>query len=127
SYQDTGLSPSTAYTYAVAAFDAAGNTSAKSTSASATTQALPTTIRIEAGGTANYTDTLGHVWMADTYYTDGTGAGLADRGAIAIANTTDPRLYQTEHYCIASYSIPIANGTYTINLDFAETYTGITG
>src|SRR5205085_2952362 len=38
-YADTGLSPSTAYTYTVSAFDAAGNTSAPSTVASATTLA----------------------------------------------------------------------------------------
>ena len=52
SYQDSGLSASTQYSYTVAAFDAAGNVSAQSASASATTQAgttgggggLPTTI-----------------------------------------------------------------------------------
>jgi hypothetical protein len=38
-YQDTGLTASTSYSYAVAAFDAAGNISAQSTGASATTQA----------------------------------------------------------------------------------------
>lgn len=40
SYQDTGLSSSTAYTYKVAAYDAAGNVSGQSSSALATTQAL---------------------------------------------------------------------------------------
>jgi hypothetical protein len=39
SYQDGGLAASTSFTYNVAAFDAAGNTSAQSTGASATTQA----------------------------------------------------------------------------------------
>ncbi|MEK6941828.1 MAG: hypothetical protein AABW85_03155, partial [archaeon] len=39
SYQDTGLSASTSYTYTVSAYDAAGNNSAQSSSASATTQA----------------------------------------------------------------------------------------
>lgn len=38
SYQDGGLSASTSYSYTVSAFDAAGNTSAQSASASATTQ-----------------------------------------------------------------------------------------
>ena len=37
SYSDTGLSPSAAYSYAVAAYDAAGNISSQSVSASATT------------------------------------------------------------------------------------------
>ena len=45
SFQDTGLTPSTAYTYAVSATDAAGNESARSSSASATTQAAPDTSR----------------------------------------------------------------------------------
>jgi len=40
SYSDTGLSPSTAYAYNVAAYDAAGNISAQSNQASATTQAV---------------------------------------------------------------------------------------
>jgi hypothetical protein len=39
SYSDTDLSASTVYVYAVSAYDAAGNESAKSSSASATTQA----------------------------------------------------------------------------------------
>ncbi|MBI2097646.1 MAG: fibronectin type III domain-containing protein [Candidatus Vogelbacteria bacterium] len=38
SFQNTGLAPATAYTYAVAAYDAAGNPSAQSASVSATTQ-----------------------------------------------------------------------------------------
>mgnify|MGYP001610231013 CR=1 FL=1 len=37
-YSDTGLTASTTYSYAVAAFDAAGNTSVQSNEASATTQ-----------------------------------------------------------------------------------------
>ena len=39
SYTDTGLTPSTLYTYTVSAYDAAGNTSNQSSPASATTQA----------------------------------------------------------------------------------------
>ena len=43
SYGDTGLSPSTTYSYFVKARDAAGNVSASSNTASATTQAPPVT------------------------------------------------------------------------------------
>ena len=43
SYQDTGRSPSTKYTYRVAAYDAAGNVSAQSAQASAATPAAPDT------------------------------------------------------------------------------------
>jgi chitodextrinase len=41
SFTDSGLAPSTSYSYTVSAYDAAGNTSAQSASASATTQAPP--------------------------------------------------------------------------------------
>jgi chitodextrinase len=40
SYSDTGLAATTSYTYTVSAYDAAGNSSSQSTSASATTQAV---------------------------------------------------------------------------------------
>jgi len=43
SYSNTGLSPSTSYSYTVAAYDAAGNVSPQSTAVSATTQAAPDT------------------------------------------------------------------------------------
>ncbi|MHB8710434.1 MAG: fibronectin type III domain-containing protein [Minisyncoccota bacterium] len=43
SYSNTGLAASTAYSYTVSAYDAAGNNSAQSTSVSATTQAAGTT------------------------------------------------------------------------------------
>ncbi|MBI2669681.1 MAG: DUF2341 domain-containing protein [Candidatus Yanofskybacteria bacterium] len=41
SYNDTGLTPSTAYSYTVSAFDAAGNVSGQSTMVGATTLSLP--------------------------------------------------------------------------------------
>jgi hypothetical protein len=50
SYQDTGLSPNTTYTYTVAATDAAGNTSAQSASASATTQLPPSPTPVPSPG-----------------------------------------------------------------------------
>jgi chitodextrinase len=43
SFTDSGLSPATVYTYSVVAFDAAGNTSPPSGSATATTQSPPDT------------------------------------------------------------------------------------
>jgi hypothetical protein len=41
SYSDTGLAPSTTYTYEIAAFDPSGNTSSQSSPVSVTTPALP--------------------------------------------------------------------------------------
>jgi chitodextrinase len=43
-YSNTGLNPSTAYTYRVSAYDAVGNTSAQSAPASATTMPPPDTV-----------------------------------------------------------------------------------
>jgi chitodextrinase len=67
SYSDTGLSASTTYSYTVAAYDAAGNTSAQSSSVSATTLAPPppgstiTSFQLSSpiGGTLPFTVGLG--------------------------------------------------------------------
>jgi len=50
SYSNTGLNSSTTYLYTVAAYDAAGNVSGRSNSASATTQAAPTTTQTGTSG-----------------------------------------------------------------------------
>lgn len=89
-----------------------------------TVPTTPTALRIESGSTTAYTDSLGQTWAADHSY--GPGGGLVNRGAIEIANTVDDRLYQTERWGLSNYGILLANGTYTINLHFAETYPGIT-
>jgi autotransporter family porin len=80
--------------------------------------------RVEAGNTSNYTDSQGNVWLPDQGI---TGGSLVDRGNIAIANTSDPQIYQTEHYGMTSASYPVPNGTYMVKLHFAETFSGITG
>src|SRR5438309_945098 len=67
---NTGLSPSTTYSYAVAAFDAAGNLSAQSSPASATTQAAPDTTppSVPTGLTANAVSSsqINLSWTAST-------------------------------------------------------------
>lgn len=50
SYQDTGLAASTSYSYRVAAYDAAGNTSAQTGAASATTQSSTAVVNGVCGG-----------------------------------------------------------------------------
>ncbi len=92
---------------------------------SANAPSTPTTIRIEAGSTAAFTDSASQVWAADFGYD--AGSDIVDRGAIAIAGTTDDRIYQTERYAISDYALLLANGLYTVNLHFAETYAGTTG
>ena len=78
-----------------------------------------TTIRVNAGGPA-YTDPQGNVWSADTGFN--TGSSYSDPRPIA--GTSAPALYQSEHYSTGpfQYSFNVVNGTYTVNLKFAEIY-----
>lgn len=80
--------------------------------------------RIEAGSTNSYTQSDGAIWSADN---GAVGGNILDRGSIAIANTSNSRLYQTERYGMNQYAFDVANGIYEVRLHFAETYLPITG
>ncbi len=72
SFTDTGLTPATVYKYRVAAFDAAGNQSAKSTALSVTTAAANLVLGTSTAW--NYTDTrvdLGSTWKDPAYTVTG--------------------------------------------------------
>ena len=93
-YQSTGLSPATSYSYAVRAFDAAGNVSGLSASASATTQpaadnAAPST---PAGLAANTLSSsrVNLSWSASTDNVGVTGYRVYRDGVflIAVGNVT---------------------------------------
>jgi hypothetical protein len=117
SYTDTGLTNGTKYFYVVTAVNLGGE-SGSSNEASATPSA-PTAavLRINSGGPL-YSSTTG-VFEADKYFTSGQ---TVDRGGIAISGTSDPALYRTIRYNPSfGYSIPVANGNYTLTLHFAET------
>ncbi|HPD18407.1 MAG TPA: glycosyl hydrolase family 8, partial [Candidatus Goldiibacteriota bacterium] len=83
-----------------------------------------TPIRVNCAGLL-YTGS-GITWSADKAYTTGSwgyeGGSVADRGTIAIANTTDDTLYQTERYGNPTYRFDVPDGTYEVTLKFAETY-----
>lgn len=85
-------------------------------------QSSPTSMRIDAASHAPYVDASQLTWQADLGFADGL---TVDRGPIDIEGTHDDRLYQTERYAVSSYAVPIANGSYTVKLHFAETYDGI--
>src|SRR5450631_3459280 len=79
-----------------------------------------TPIRINAGGSI-YTDSAtGNVWSADS----GFQAGSSYTTGSAIANTSTPTLYQSERWNSGTlcYLLTVPNGTYTVNLKFAEIY-----
>jgi len=71
-------------------------------------------IRINAGG-GTYTDSLIQTWSADFGYVDGGSYCTT----VSISNTTDPKLYQCEHWG-SGYQFSVPNGSYTVTLKFAE-------
>jgi alpha-galactosidase len=81
-------------------------------------------IRIKAGLDAPFTDAEGNVWQADHGFADGDTAQRDEN--LAIANTKSPTLYRSERYGMTAFSLPLANGKYTVKLHFAETYEELT-
>ncbi len=82
-----------------------------------------TNIRINCGG-ADYTDTNGNLFVADTYY-DTSTTTYTYYSSHAIYTTLDDELYQTERNGYSNnlrYAIPVDNGTYMVRLHFAELY-----
>jgi hypothetical protein len=81
-------------------------------------------IRIKAGKSEPVKDADGNIWEADQGF---EGGQTIERPDIQIANTKSPDLYRAEHYSMDSFSWPLPNGKYLVNLHFAETYEGISG
>jgi hypothetical protein len=76
-------------------------------------------LRIDSAASTSYIDAAGNTWVADTGFIDGQ---TSDLGNISTANTSDPRIYQTERYKLTGYALPTVNGNYTVRLHFAETF-----
>ncbi len=82
------------------------------------------TYRINAGG-PSYTDTQGRVWSANQRFNTGFSASVTN----PIAGTEDDVLFQSEWWDPPQlpelvYALPVENGSYRVNLDFADIYTG---
>jgi hypothetical protein len=82
-------------------------------------------IRIKAGSSEPFTDSSGNVWQAEIGFDGGDVVG--HDSSLAIANTKDAGLFQSEHYSMDSVSLTVPNGKYVAKLYFAETFDGITG
>lgn len=86
----------------------------------AVSQAWGQAVRITCGGArTDYAATDGKVWQTDRYFTGGD-AGYSKED---ITNTAELYLYRTTRYGLwddFSYRIPVANGSYTLTLKFAE-------
>lgn len=72
---------------------------------------------INSGGSA-YTGVGGTNYQADQFFFGGNTFSTGTE----ITDTDDDTVYQTERYGNFSYSIPIANGTYWVALQFAEIF-----
>ncbi len=91
------------------------------------TPTLVTAINVGGGEVAAST---GVVFQADPGPTTGAAASQVFTTTAGIAGTTDDALYQDERWTPGgsyAYEIPVANGTYTVDLLFAEIYSGIHG
>ncbi len=110
----------TAQTVLVTASSVADPTQASSAAVSLVPPFSP--VLVHSGGAA-YTDTLAQVWSADTGFIGGNTASTTSN----IANTPDPKLYQTERWGNFSYQFAIPNGSYNVVLKFAEFYFSKTG
>jgi hypothetical protein len=74
--------------------------------------------RVSSGATTAYTDPAGNVWAEDQLFSGGNVYTTSH----SISGTQAQQVYQSERWSDFQYSIPIANGTYTVNLDFSENY-----
>jgi hypothetical protein len=84
---------------------------------------VSSSVRINAGSTTSYADNNGNAWLADQFVTGGTAYG--NTNAIS-GSTPAPQVYRSERYGQSkssfAYNIPVSNGSYNVNLDFAEAY-----
>jgi len=86
-------------------------------------------ILINAGG-GQYTDIAGQVWSADQFFS-GNSYQYTPNPLPTIVSTNDQALYQNErsgtNKSPFSYQVPVTNGTYLVNLNFAELYWNAAG
>ena len=68
----------------------------------------------------NYTDQRGQVWGADRYVSHGFAVPRSE----PVSNTAEPEIFQAERFGNFTYTIPVADGRYTVTLRFAETWFG---
>jgi hypothetical protein len=119
-----GISPSATLGNTSVTVTTSGGTSA-AVAFSVTASAPPTftPIRVNAGGSAAYTDPLGQIWSADTGYSGSTGVATS---TVAVNGTPAQTLYQTGRFGPTTNSSPmqyqftVPNGSYVVTLKFDE-------
>ncbi|MBC8122364.1 MAG: hypothetical protein H7Y22_11060, partial [Gemmatimonadaceae bacterium] len=77
--------------------------------------------RIETGNSSSFTDPSGNLWLADQY----ADAGTVRTKSITTTGSYPDQLFETYRYGQTfTYRVPVSNGTYKVNLYFAEPYFG---
>ncbi|MEQ1353601.1 MAG: malectin domain-containing carbohydrate-binding protein [Candidatus Acidiferrum sp.] len=88
-----------------------------------------TTIRVNAGGPA-YTDSKGQAWSADFGFNSGNASRCAPRSTVT--GTSDPFLFKSARVSGTAnpelqYTFPVSNGSYIVNLYFADPCDSVIG
>jgi beta-xylosidase/chitodextrinase len=120
----SGLSPGTTYGFTVVAKDAAGNTSASSSTVSVTTISASQNISINVGGAATGS------FIADADFSGGTTYSNTNTiDTSAVSSAVPAAVFQSERYGPFTYTVPglTAGGPYVVTLYFAETYLSAAG
>jgi chitodextrinase len=106
SYTDTGLSPSTSYTYTVDAFDSSGDVSARSSSLTVSTKAAPT---VPAGLTASKetSSSIAFSWTASTEASSSVAGYDIYRNGTKIGTSTSTSFTDTGLSPSTSYSYTV--------------------
>ena len=92
-------------------------TAALAAGGSAAAAAAPAPLRIDTGGTKTYTDRNGNPWSADRNFSGGTVL----TSTASIAGVSDPAVLRTGRVGMSAYRLPVAKGSYSVQLLFAET------
>jgi hypothetical protein len=71
--------------------------------------------------TSDYLSSDQRLWESDRYFSGGRSVVRLR----SVETQKDPELYQSERYGNFTYTIPLAQGRYTVTLKFAETYFGL--
>jgi ABC-type transporter MlaC component len=118
-----GVSVGAVTSYSFTNVTANRSIAASFTAATTTTPTTGTVAFATTSGGSGFTDAAGVTYRADAYYSGGAAATTA----VAISNTSDDALYQSERWGASSYNIPLANGSYNLTLKFAETFWSAAG